>query len=191
MLRAPLWHLADKGKPASPQIANVRRLLCSDFAKSRVPPAAAGLPGDFKTVEQVDLDATNSNIKVKAARIAALVNEPPKGLCEIDETLIIINCNIFEHLAPETMCPTRLYDEMARTDTLICGSQAVVDKMYEVVDTETEMRLNDDFHAPRIGNMLRIPNFGWPMKVKPAGDPTVFNVRWLLIALPDNWSRKV
>ena len=80
---------------------------------------------------------------------------------------------------------------MARTDTHICGSHTVVDNMYEVLDTGTERRLNDDFHAPRIGNMLRIQIFNCPTKTKPAGDPTVFNFRWLLIVTPDTWSRKV
>ena len=140
-------------------------------------PAAAGVTTDFKTVEQQDPEATSQIITVKATRIAALVKEPPKRFLEIDKTLIIINGDIFEHLAPETMCPTWLYDEMAGTDALICGSQTIVDDMYEVLDTETERRLNDDFQAPRIGNMLRIPIFSWPTKAKPAGDPTVFNVR--------------
>ena len=130
-------------------------------------------------------------IRLKATRIAALVNEPPKRFLEIDQTLIIINGDILEHLAPETMCPTWLYDEMARNDTLICGSQTVVDNTYEVLDTETERRLNGDFHAPRIGNMLRIPLFTWPTKAMPAGDPTVFNVRLLLIVSPDSCSKKV
>ena len=49
----------------------------------------------------------------------------------------------------------------------------------------------DDFNAPRIGHMLLIPIFSWPVKPKPAGDPTTFDVRWLLIASPDSWSRKV
>ena len=89
------------------------------------------------------------------------------------------------------MSPTCLYEEMARADTPICGSQTVVDNMYEVVDTERERRLNDEFHAPRTGNMLRIPIFSWPTKVKLAGDPTLFDVRWLLITSPDSWSRKV
>ena len=80
---------------------------------------------------------------------------------------------------------------MARADTLICGSQTVVDNMYDVLDTETQGRLNDDFHAPLRGNMLRIPIFSWPMKPKAAGDLTLFDLRWLLISSPDSWSRKV
>ena len=58
----------------------------------------------FKTVKQQDPDATNQIIAMKATRIAALVNEPPKRFLEIDKTLIIINSDIFEHLAPETIC---------------------------------------------------------------------------------------
>ena len=89
------------------------------------------------------------------------------------------------------MCPAWLYEEMARADTLICGSKTVVDNMFNVLETETERRLKDDFNAPRIGNMLLIPIFSWPVKPKPAGDPTTFDVRWLLISSPDSWSRKV
>ena len=89
------------------------------------------------------------------------------------------------------MCPAWLYKEMARADTLICGSQTVVDNMYYSLDTETERRLNNDFNAPRVGNMLRIPIFSWPIEPKAAGDPTLFDVRWLLILAPDSWSRKV
>ena len=123
--------------------------------------------------------------------MAALVNEPPKRFLEIDKNLIVINSDIFEHLAPDTMCPTWLYEEMACADTLICGSQAVVDNMYDILDTESKRRLNDNFNAPRIGNMLRIPIFSWPTKPKAAGDVTLFGVRWLLISALDSWSRKV
>ena len=119
------------------------------------------------------------------------MHEPPKRFLEINKKLIIINGDIFEHLAPETMCPTWLYEEMAQVDTLICGSQTVVDNMYEALDPETERRPNDDFNAPRIGNMFRIPIFSRPTKAKPAGDPTLFDVRWLLISSPDSCSRKV
>ena len=87
------------------------------------------------------------------------MNEPPKRFLEIDKNLIVINGVIFEHLAPEAMFPTWLYEEMARAGTLICGSQTVVGNLYEVLDTETKRRLNDDFNAPRIGNMLRFPIF--------------------------------
>ena len=130
-------------------------------------------------------------ITVKATEITALVNEPPTRFLEIDKNLIVINGDIFEHLAPLTMCPTWLYEEMARAGTLICRSQTVNDNMFEVLDTETEMRLNDDFNAPGIGNMLRISIFSWPTKDKPAGDPTLFKVPWLLISSPDSPSRKV
>ena len=61
--------------------------------------------------------------------------------------MIVINGDIFEHLPPETLCPTWLYDEMVGTDTLICGSQTVVDNMYEGLDTETEGHLNDRQHV--------------------------------------------
>ena len=89
------------------------------------------------------------------------------------------------------MCPAWLYEEMARADTLICGSQTVVDNMFDVLETETDRRLNNDFNAPRMANMLRVPIFSWPVRPKPAGDPTRFDVRWLLISSPDSWSRKV
>ena len=123
--------------------------------------------------------------------MAALVHEPPKRLLEIDRNLIVINGDIFEHLDPETMSPAWLYEEMVSADTLICGSQTVVDNLYDVRGTETERRLNDDFNAPRKGNMLRIPIFSWPTKAKAAGDPTLFDVCWLLISSPDSWTRKV
>ena len=99
---------------------------------------------------------------------------------EIDQNLIVINGDILEHLDPETMCPAWLYEEMARADTLLCGSQTVVDNMYDVLETETERRLKDDSNAPRMANMLRIPIFSWPTKPKAAGDPTLFDV--LLVA---------
>ena len=104
---------------------------------------------------------------------------------EIDKNLIVINGDIFEHLAPEMMCPAWLYEEMARADTLICGSQTVVDNMFNVLETETDRHINDDFNAPRMANMLRVPIFSWPIKPKPAGDPTTFDIRWLLISSPD------
>ena len=120
-----------------------------------------------------------------------MTHGPPKRFMEIDKNLIIINGDIFEHLAPDTMCPAWLYEEMARADTLFCGSKTVVDNMFNVLETETERRLNDDFNALRIGHMLLIPIFSCPVKPKPAGDPTTFDVRWLLIASPGSWSRKV
>ena len=144
-------------------------------------PAAAGVTGDFKTVEQQDPLLGSQTITIKATQIAALVHEPPRRFLQIDKNLIVINSDIFEDLNPETMCPTWLYEEIARADTLNCGSQTVVDNMYDVLNTETERRLNDDFNAPRIGNMLRIPIFSWPTKPKAARDPTLFDVRWLLI----------
>ena len=191
MIRAPLWQVAEKGKPASLKILTVQNLLGQEATRSRVVPPPAGVTGDFKTVEQQDPSLSSQTITVKATRIAALTHDPPRRFIEIDKNLIVINGDIFEHLAPEMMCPAWLYEEMARTDTLICGSKTVVDNMFNVLETETERRLNDDFNAPRIGNMLLIPIFSWPVKPKPAGDPTTFDVRWLLISSPDSWSRKV
>ena len=147
--------------------------------------------GDFKTVEQQDPLLASQPITIKATRIAALAHEPPKRFMEMDKNLIVINGDIFEHLAAETMCPAWLYEEMARVDTLLCGSQTVVANMYEVVETETEKRLNDDFNAPRMANMLCIPIFSWPTKPKPARDPILFDVCWLLISSPDSWTKKV
>ena len=191
MLCTPLWQVAENYKPISVKILNVQRLLGTEITKSRVVPAAAGVTGDFKTVEQHDQLLASETITIKATRIAALVHEPPRRFLEIDKNLTVIHGDIFEHLDPETICPAWLYEEMARADTLICGSQTVVDNMYHVLDTETERRVKDDFNAPRIGNMLRIPIFSWPTKPKAAGDPTLFDVRWLLITAPDSWSRKV
>ena len=191
MIRAPLWQVAEKGKPASLKILNVQKLLGQEPTRSRVVPPPAGVTGDLKTVEQQDPSLSSQTITIKATRIAALNHEPPKRFTEIDKNLIIINGDIFEHLAPDTMCPAPLYEEMARADTLICGSKTVVDNMFNVLETETERRINDDFNAPRIGHMLLIPIFSRPVKPKPAGDPTTFDVRWLLIASPDSWVRKV
>ena len=73
----------------------------------------------------------------------------------------------------------------------MCGSQTVVDNMYNVLDTETERGLNDDFNAPRMGNMLRISIFSWRTKPKATGDATLFDVTWLLISSRDSWMRKV
>ena len=191
MIRAPLWQVAEKGKPASLKILNVQKLLGQEPTKSRVVPPAAGITGDFKTVEQQDPLLTTQTITIKATRIAALAHNPPKRFMEIDKNLIVINGDIFEHLAPEMMCSALLYEEMAGADTLICASQTVVDGMYDVLKTETERRLIDDFNAPRMANMLRVPIFSWPVKPKPAGDPTTFDVCWLLISSPDSWTKKV
>ena len=182
MIRAALWQVAEKGKPVALKILNVQKLLGQEITKSRVVPPPAGVTGDIKTVEQHDPLLASQTITIKATRIAALAHDLPKRFMEIDKNPIVINGDIFEHLAPETMCPAWLYEGMARADTLICGSQTVVDNMYNVLETETERRLNDHSNTPRIGNMLRIPIFGWPIKPKPAGDPTLFRVCWLLIS---------
>ena len=191
MIRAPLWQVAEKGKPTFLKILNVRKLLGQEPTKSRVVPPAAGVTGDFNTVEQQDPLLSSQTITIKATRIAALAHDPPRRFIEIDKNQIVINGDIFEHLAPEMMCPAWLYEEMAHADTLICGSQTVVDNLFDVLETETDRRLNDDFNAPRMANMLRVCIFSWPVKRKPAGDPTTFHVRWLLISSPDSWSRKV
>ena len=142
-------------------------------------------------MEQQDPLLSSQTITIKATRIAALVHDPPRRFIGIDKNLIVINGNTFEHLAPEMICPAWLYEEMVRADTLICGSQTVVDNMFNVLETETDRRPNDDFNAPRMANMLRVPIFSWPVKPKPAGDPTTFDVRLLLISSPDSWLRKV
>ena len=54
MLSAPLWQVAEKGKPASLKILNVQKLLGQEPTKSRVVLPAACVIGDFKTVEQQD-----------------------------------------------------------------------------------------------------------------------------------------
>ena len=191
MIRAPLWQVAEKGKFASLKILNVQKLLGQEPTKSRVVPPAAGVTGDLKTVEQQDPLLSSQTITIKATRIAALAHDPPRRFIGIEENLIVINGDIFDHLAPEMMCPAWLYEEMARADTLICGSQTVVDNMFDVLETETDRRLNDDFNAPRMAIMLRVPIFSWSVKPKPAGDPTTFDVFWLLISSPVSWSRKV
>ena len=59
MLRAPLWQVAENGKPVSPQILNVQRLLGTEVA------AAAGVTGGFKTVQKQDpmLESQISTVK--------------------------------------------------------------------------------------------------------------------------------
>ena len=131
----------------------------------------------------------DQTITIKASRIAAVLNEPLRRFLEIDKNLI--NGDIFENLDPETMCPAWLYEELARAHTLICGSQTVVDNMYNGLETETERPLHDDFNAPHIGNMLRVPIFSWPTKPKPAGGLTLFDVCWLFFWAPDSCSIKL
>ena len=101
-------------------VASVRKMLGSPIVKTRVVPRAPGVPSDFKTVEKVDPDDSTQMIKVKTIRMTALANPPPKRFQEIGKTLMILNGDLFEHLPPATMCPLRLFDEMARTETLIC-----------------------------------------------------------------------
>ena len=172
--------MAEKGKPVALKILNVRRLLGTDVTKSLMVPPAAGITGDFKTVEQQDPLLASQTITIKATRIAVLAPEPPKRFMEIDVNLIVINGDIFEHLAPETMCPAWLYEEMARADTLLCGSQTVVDNMYNVLETGTERRLNDNANVPRMANMLRIPISSWPTKTEASRGSYTF--RRLLVA---------
>ena len=184
MIRASLWQVAEKGKPFPMKMLNVHRLLGTEITKSRWVPAAAGVTGDLKTVKQQDPLLTSQTITIKATQIAAQVHEPPKRFLEINKILIVINGDRFGHLDPEGICPAWLYEEMVRADTLICGSQTVV-------DAKTERGLSDDFNAPRMGNMLRTPIFSWRTKPKATGDATLFDVTWLLISSPDSWMRKV
>ena len=108
MFRAPLWQVAKKGKPASLKILNIQKLLGQEPIKSPVVPPAAGNTGDFKTVEQQDPLLASQTITIEATRIAALAHDPPRRFIEIDKNLIVINGEIFEHLAPEMMCPAWL-----------------------------------------------------------------------------------
>ena len=191
MIHGALWQVAEKGKPASLKVLNVQKLLCQESTKSRVVPPAAGVTGDLKTVQQQVPLLASQTITIKATRIAALAHDPPRRFFEIDKNLIVIMGDIFEHLSTEMMCPAWLYEEMARADTLICGSQTVVDNMFDVLETETERRSNDDFNVARMANMLRVPILSWPVKPKPAGDPTTFDVCWLLILSLDSLTKKV
>ena len=115
-----------KTSPIFPQIAAVRKHFVSEVDKSPVLPAAVGLPGEWKMVEIADSDARNQMIRVKATPITALPNECPKRFSEIDKTLSIVNGDLFKHLAPETMCPTWLFDYMTRANILISGSRTVI-----------------------------------------------------------------
>ena len=78
MIPAPLWQVAEKGKPAFLKILNVqKKLLGQEPTKSRVVPPAAGVTGDFKKVEQQDSLLSSQTITIKATRIAALAHDPP------------------------------------------------------------------------------------------------------------------
>ena len=77
MLRAQLEHQPEKGMPASPQIPTVRKHFGSEVAKSRVVPAAVGVPGSFKTVEMVGVDAISQMIIVKTTRTLLLQRRNP------------------------------------------------------------------------------------------------------------------
>ena len=96
MIRAPLWQVAGRGKPASPKILNVQKLLGQEPTKTRVVPPAAGATGDFKTVEQQDPLLSSQTITIKATRIAALAHDPPRRFIEIDKNLIVINGDILK-----------------------------------------------------------------------------------------------
>ena len=78
MIRTPLWQVAEKGKPASLKILNVQKLLGQEPTKSRTVPPAAGVTGNFKTVEQQDPLLSSQTITIKATRIAALAHDPPR-----------------------------------------------------------------------------------------------------------------
>ena len=91
MIRAPLWQVAEKGKPVALKILNVQKLLGQEVTRSRVVPSAAGVTGDIKTVEQQDPLLASHTITMKATRIAALAHDRPKRFMEIDKNLIVIN----------------------------------------------------------------------------------------------------
>ena len=154
MLRAWLWQHLEKRKPLNAQIAAVRKHFGSDFAKSRVLPAAVGVRGEWEMVEIANPDARNQIIRVKATPITALPNECPKQFSEINKTLMIVNGDLFKHLAPETMCPTWLFDYMTRANILICGSRTVIMNLYKFLRMENDRRENEDSEAPRIFRML-------------------------------------
>ena len=65
LIRAPLWQVAEKGKPPSLKILNVQNLLGQEPTKSRVVPPAAAVTGDFKTVEQQDPLLSTQTITTK------------------------------------------------------------------------------------------------------------------------------
>ena len=69
MIRAPLWQVAEKGKPASLKILNVQKLLGQEPTKSPVVPPPAGVTGEFKTVEQQDPLLSSQTITVKAPEL--------------------------------------------------------------------------------------------------------------------------
>ena len=191
MQRAVLWQRLEKGKHVPLVIASVRKMPGSPIVKSRVVPAAPSVLGDVKTVDMVDPDDSNQTIRVKTIRMTALANAPPKRFQEMDKTLMIVNGDRFEHLPRATMHPLWLFDEMARAETLIGGSQTIIMNLHNFLWKENDWRLKEDPGAPRVLHLLRVPMYSWRTKPKAAGDPTVFDVRWLLILAPEDWDKKV
>ena len=66
MIRAALWRVAEKGKRLVLKILNVQKFLGQEPTMSRVVPPAAGVTGDFKTVEQQDPLLASQTITIKA-----------------------------------------------------------------------------------------------------------------------------
>ena len=147
---------------------------------------------------RIDQEKTKGQIRRKDTkllqkRIECLEAAPRTGPLHVvlweDNSMLPTGCSLFLLREPSRIdvshvCRWRLL-------VCICGSQTVVDNMFDVLETETERRLNEDFNAPRMANMLRVPIFSWPVKPKPPGDPTTFDFCWLLIWSPYSWSRKV
>ena len=66
MIRAPLWRVAEKGETVPMKILNVHKPLGTEITKSRVVPAAAGVTGDLKTVEEQDPLLASQTITIEA-----------------------------------------------------------------------------------------------------------------------------
>ena len=80
---------------------------------------------------------------------------------------------------------------MARADTLIWGSKTVITNLYDVLQKENDRYLKEDPDAPRVLHWLHVPMFNRPTKPMPAGEPTVYDVRYLLILALAEWDTRV
>ena len=67
------------------------------------------------------------------------------------------------------MCPLWLFDEMARSETLICGSHTVIMNLYNFLRKENDRRLKEDPGHPRGLHLRRVPMYNRPTKLKAAG----------------------
>ena len=86
MIRAPLWQVAEKGKPVPMTILNVKRLLGTEITKSLVVPPAAGVTGDFKTVQQQDPLLASQTITIRRPELQLWPTNPRSSSWRLTRT---------------------------------------------------------------------------------------------------------